>query len=115
MPATKTLVLLPGSTARASVFRHAGWSPARANWTKTDWAEDGGTLYRATSGLAVAATAAWAPVTREATASAVAVAVQVTRSPTSCGAGALGVSVTVPDGRARSSSASSTSRRAGRR
>src|SRR6266540_1946804 len=41
MPAMKTFVLFPGSTARASVFRQDGWSPATANWTKTDPAGDG--------------------------------------------------------------------------
>src|SRR5262245_18773783 len=69
MPATKTLVLFPGSTTRTSVFRHAGWSPATANWTNTVSAEDGGTLYKATSGLRVGVTTACDPVTREATSS----------------------------------------------
>ena len=53
MPATKKFVLLPGTTARASVFRQDGWSPARLNWTNAVAADDGGTLYRATSGLEV--------------------------------------------------------------
>src|SRR3954451_9665599 len=53
MPSTNTFVLLDGMTARVSVFRHAGWSPATANWTKTVAADDGGTLYRATRGLTV--------------------------------------------------------------
>src|SRR5262245_60546160 len=70
MPATKTFVLLPGTTARVSVFRQAGGSPATLNWTKTVPAEDGGTLQRATSGVEVDVTTACAPVTREATMSA---------------------------------------------
>src|SRR5262245_53050271 len=69
MPATRKLVLLPGTTARASVFRHAGRSPATANWTKTVAADEGGTLYRATRGLGVGVTTACAPVPREATSS----------------------------------------------
>jgi hypothetical protein len=44
MPATKKLVLLPGETARASVFRQAGSVPAGANWTNAVAAADGGTL-----------------------------------------------------------------------
>src|SRR5262249_42148632 len=67
MPATKKLALFPGSTARVAVFRHAGWSPAAANCTNTVAAEDGGTLYRATSGLSVGVMTASDPVTREAT------------------------------------------------
>ena len=51
MPATKKFVLFPGTTARVSVFRQDGWSPATANWTNTVAADEGGTLYRATSGL----------------------------------------------------------------
>src|SRR4051812_29454116 len=69
IPAMKPFVLSPGTTARVSVFRQAGWSPATANWMNTDSAEDGGTLYRATSGLAVGVTMASDPVTREATSS----------------------------------------------
>src|SRR4051812_38540869 len=67
MPATKKFVLFPGTTARASVFRQAGWSPATENWTKTVSAGVGATLYRATSGLGVGVTTSWVPVTREAT------------------------------------------------
>src|SRR3954454_17933371 len=70
MPATKKLVLLPATTARASVFRQAGWSPATANWTKTVSADAGGTLYRATSGLDEGVTTACDPVMRDATVSA---------------------------------------------
>jgi hypothetical protein len=44
IPAMKTLVLFPGTPVRTSVFRQAGWSLTIANWTKTDSAEDGGTL-----------------------------------------------------------------------
>src|SRR5262245_12344421 len=44
MPATKTFVLLPGTTGSVSVFLQAGWSPATANWTKTVAADEGGTL-----------------------------------------------------------------------
>src|SRR5262249_50293816 len=53
IPATMMLVLSPGTTARMSVFRQAGSVPATANWTKTVSADEGGTLYKATSGLAV--------------------------------------------------------------
>jgi hypothetical protein len=44
MPATKKLVLFPGTTGRESVFLHDGWSPATATWTKTVAAEEAGTL-----------------------------------------------------------------------
>src|SRR4051812_28951783 len=53
MPATKTLVLLFRSTARVSVFRHDGFGPATANWMKTVSADEGGMLYKATSGFEV--------------------------------------------------------------
>src|SRR5262249_49530435 len=69
MPATKKLVLFPGTMVRMSVFRHAGWSPATANWTKTVAADEGGTLYIATSGLRVGVTTACDPDTRGATSS----------------------------------------------
>src|SRR5262245_47774160 len=69
IPATKKLVLVPGTTGRMSVFRHAGWSPATANWTKTVSADEGGTLYKATRGLRVGVTTACDPDTREATVS----------------------------------------------
>ena len=65
MPAMKKLVLFPGTTARASVFRHAGSAPATANWTKTVPAAEGGMLYKATSGLAVGVTTACDPVSRD--------------------------------------------------
>src|SRR5262249_60522170 len=68
-PATDNWVLLPGAMGRSSACRHAGWPPATANWTNTDSAEDGGTLYRATSGLAVGVTTASDPVTRVGTSS----------------------------------------------
>jgi hypothetical protein len=70
IPATKKLVLFPGTTASVLVFRHAGWSLATANWTNTDPAADGGTLYKATRGLSVGVMTGCDPVTREETASA---------------------------------------------
>src|SRR5215213_1837444 len=69
MPAMKKFVLFPGTTARASVFRQDGSSPARLNCTNVVPADDGGTLYRATSGLAVGLTTACDPDSREATSS----------------------------------------------
>src|SRR5688572_6676220 len=75
MPATKKFVLLPGTTARASVFRQDGSSPAGLNWTNVVAADDGGTLYSATSGLDVGLTTACEPDSREATSSATTAAV----------------------------------------
>jgi hypothetical protein len=69
MPAMKKFVLFPGVTARASVLRQDGWSPAGLNWTKVVAADDGGTLYKATSGLDVGVTAACDPDSRDATSS----------------------------------------------
>src|ERR1700680_1626056 len=70
MPATKKFVLFPGTTGSVLVFRQDGESPATLNWTNSVRAEDGGALYRATSGLSVGVITASKPVTREATASA---------------------------------------------
>src|SRR5262245_15167212 len=69
IPAMNTFVLFSGTTARVSVFRHAGCSPATANCTNTVFTEEGGTLYNATSGLAVRVTTACNPVTRDITSS----------------------------------------------
>src|SRR5260370_6040370 len=69
MPATKKLVLFPGTTGSVLVFLQDGESPATLNWTNTEPAEEGGALYRATRGLSVGVMTAWDPVTRDATAS----------------------------------------------
>src|SRR5436309_1998560 len=100
MPATKTFVLLPGTTGRASVFRQVGLSPAGLNWTNTVPADDGGTL----CGAALNWYTGLAPTSA-------AVAVQVTRSPTRTES-SLGASVAVPDSRRRFSRASIGSRAA---
>src|SRR5438045_1403562 len=68
MPATKKLVLFPGTTASVLVFLQDGESPATLNWTNTEPADEGGALYRATSGLSVGVMTASEPVTRDATA-----------------------------------------------
>src|SRR5689334_11660086 len=69
MPATKKFVLFPGTTGSVLVFLQDGESPATLNWTNSVRAEEGGALYRATSGLSVGVTTACDPVTRDATAS----------------------------------------------
>src|SRR5438034_1754490 len=69
MPATKKLVLFPGTTGSVLVFLQDGEAPATLNWTNTEPAEEGGALYRATRGLSVGVMTAWEPVTRDATAS----------------------------------------------
>src|SRR6266852_2257887 len=71
MPATKKFVLFPGTTGSGLVFRQDGESPATLNWTNTVAADEGGTLYKATSGLSVGVTTGSDPVTRDATASAI--------------------------------------------
>ena len=42
----KKFVLFPGTTGTASVFRQDGASPATANWTNTESADEGGALCR---------------------------------------------------------------------
>src|SRR5438132_13300703 len=70
MPATKKFVLFPGTTGSVLVVLQDGESPATLNWTNCVRAEEGGALYRATSGLSVGVMTACDPVTRDATASA---------------------------------------------
>src|SRR5579884_1484935 len=67
MPATKKLVLRAGSLGSSLVLCHAELAPAAANSTWTVPFGPGGTLYRATSGLAVGLTTGSSPVTREST------------------------------------------------
>ena len=54
---------------RSSVLRHDAPALASRNCTNTVPADEGGTLYNATSGLAVGVTTACGPVTRDATSS----------------------------------------------
>jgi hypothetical protein len=67
IPATRKLVLSPGTTGKWAVDLQGWPEPSGWNSTYIELPEDGGALYRATRGLDVGLTTAVDPVIREVT------------------------------------------------
>ena len=65
MPATRKLVLSPGTMGSGAVNCQDWLEPSGLNWTYIELPEEGGALYRATRGLDVGLTTALDPTTRE--------------------------------------------------
>ena len=61
MPATRTLVLFPGTMGCAEVLVHDGLASSGLNCTYIEVPEEGGALYRATRGFVVGLTTALFP------------------------------------------------------
>jgi len=65
MPATRKLVLFPGTMGNGAVLVQDGLGPRGLNWTYIELPGEGGALYRATRGLAVGLITALVPTTRD--------------------------------------------------
>ena len=65
MPATRKLVLSPGTMGCGAVVLQDWLEPSGLNSTYIELPEEGGALYRATRGLDVGLTTAPVPTTRE--------------------------------------------------
>ena len=65
MPATRKLVLFPGTMGSGAVERQGWLEPSGLNWTYIESPEEGGALYRATRGLDVGLITAPGPETRD--------------------------------------------------
>jgi hypothetical protein len=65
MPATMKLVLFPGTIGSWEVSVQVGTGLSGLNWTYIEVPEEGGALYRATSGLDIGLITALVPGTRD--------------------------------------------------